>query len=186
VKPRPVRSEQGFSLVELVISMTILGIMSAVLATTFTVMARTTNETQARFTQSRGAKFAGVYWNPDVASSDIVNPAGTRCGTAGTPLVTFRWVDDRVAQPWVVTWATTANGNSASVVRFLCAANALASPSRTTTIAPGIDALATTVTCDTGTGLAPCGTDSRPSRVLLTIETGDGRTLRVDGTRRVS
>ena len=180
------RREQGFTLVELVIGVSILGIMMVVLTATFTVMARTTNQTQERFVQSRGAKFAGIYWNPDVASSELVNPAGVRCGTSGSPLVTFRWVDDRVAQPQVSTWATVSSGRSTSLVRFLCAADALAAPTRTTTIAPNIDGTGTTVTCDAGAGLTTCGNDATPSRVQLTIQTADGRTLAVDGAREVA
>ncbi len=179
------RRERGFTLVELTIAVTILGILVVTLATVFTVMARTADQTAQRFTQSRGAKFAGVYWNPDVASSELVNPAGVRCGSAGTPLVTFRWVDDRLPQAQVSTWAATTSGSSSSLVRYLCNANALSAPSRTTTVAPSINAAATSVSCDAGSGLAPCGNDAKPSRVLLSIATADGRTLLVDGTREV-
>ncbi len=180
------RREAGFSLVELAITMTILGIMSVVLATTFTVMARTTEQTKDRFTQSRGAKFAGIYWNPDVASSEVVDPAGVRCGTAGTELVTFRWVDDRLAQPQVSTWATRTTGASRSLMRYQCAANGLATPARTTLIAPEIETTGTTVTCGVGAALAACDPDATPARVVLTIDTEDGRTVTVDGTRKVS
>ncbi len=177
--------ERGFTLVELTIAVTILGIVVVTLANVFTVMARTADQTEQRLTQSRGAKFAGIYWNPDVASSELVNPAGVRCGAAGTPLVTFRWVDDRLPQPQVSTWATSTSGSSTSLVRYLCNANALTVPSRTTTVAPGVNPVGTTVSCDTGAGLAPCGDNSKPSRVLLSIATADGRTLSVDGTREV-
>jgi prepilin-type N-terminal cleavage/methylation domain-containing protein len=177
--------ERGFTLIELTIAVTILGIMVVTLATVFTVMARTADQTEQRFTQSRGAKFAGIYWNPDVASSELVNPAGVRCGTAGTPLVTFRWVDDWLPQTQVSTWASTTGGSSWSLVRYLCDANALSAPTRTTTVAPSINPAGTNVSCDAGSGLAACGTNAKPSRVLLSITTADGRTLIVDGTREV-
>ena len=80
--------ESGFTLVELLISIVILGIIAGVITTSFVVLTRVSNQTQARLTQSRGPKFASVYWTPDVGSSEIVNPAGIRCGTAGVPAVT--------------------------------------------------------------------------------------------------
>lgn len=180
------RREAGFSLVELTITMSILGIMMVVITSAFTVMARTTNQTHERLHQSRGAKFAGIYWNPDVASSELVNPAGVRCGTTGSALVTFRWVDDRVAQPQVSTWATVTSGASTSLERYQCASNALSAPARTNMIAPNIAATGTAVSCDAGAGLTACGPDSTPRRVQLTIETTDGRTLTVDGTREMA
>ncbi len=178
--------EHGFTLVELTITVAILGIIMTAIATTFTVMARTMDQTQRRFTESSGAKFAGLYWDPDASSSEIVNPAGVRCGTTGVPLVTFRWTDDRSSQPQLATWATTTSGTTTSLVRSQCDANNLTAPVRTTTIAREVVAISTSARCDVGSGLTPCATDVKPSRVDLDVATVDGRTFSVDGTRKVS
>ena len=180
------RREAGFTIVELTITIAILGIIMVAISTTFTVMARTMDQTQRRFTESRGPKFAGLYWNPDVSSSEIVNPTGVRCGTQGSPLVTFRWTDDRTAQLQVSTWATKTSGTTTSLVRYECDANALSTPTASTTIAPEVVAISTLARCDVGSGLAACGNDVKPSRVNLDMATVDGRTFTVDGTRQVT
>lgn len=179
--------ERGFTLVELILAVTIMGIVLAAVSAGFIVMTRTMDQTQDRMTQSRGAKFAGVYWVPDVATSATVNPAGQRCGTTGTPLVTFVWVDDRQPAPQYSTWVTSTSGVDTDLLRMLCDATSLAMPKRTTKIAPDISIAGTAVGCSDGVSApAPCGTDVAPAQVVLTVATADGRTFTVDGNREVS
>jgi prepilin-type N-terminal cleavage/methylation domain-containing protein len=176
--------ERGFTLVELLVSVTILGIIIGSITATFTVLSRTADSTQSRFTQSRGLKFANGYWVPDVASSESVNPTA-RCGNAGTVLVTFKWTD--IIDPSVVrvaTWSKVTSGSDTSLVRSLCTLDALSSP-LTTTIAPQINASATQVACVTAGVSGSCATDSAPSQVNLTLATADGRTFQLLGTRKV-
>jgi prepilin-type N-terminal cleavage/methylation domain-containing protein len=176
----------GFTLIELMISIVILGIIAGVIGTTFIVLTRTSQQTQDRLNQSRGPKFASVYWTPDVASSESVNPPGVRCGTAGTPLVTFGWTDDRLAQPQVATWASVTTSTSTNLMRLQCDANTLATPKRTTLIAPDVAASGIQVRCDTGSGLAACVSPTTPSRVVLDVTTLDGRSFTIDTNRQVS
>jgi prepilin-type N-terminal cleavage/methylation domain-containing protein len=180
------RGESGFTLVELLIAVVILGIIAGVVTTTFVVLTRTSQQTQDRLNQSRGPKFASVYWMPDVASSDAVNPVGVRCGTTGTPIVTFRWADDRAAQDQVATWATIPRSSSIDLVRMQCSAGSLGVPARTTVIAPDVAPAGIQVRCDAGTGLTSCSSPMTPRRVVLDVTTLDGRSFTVDANRRVS
>jgi prepilin-type N-terminal cleavage/methylation domain-containing protein len=181
---RRARRDAGFTLVEVMISIVIVGIIAGVVATTYAVLARSTRETQDRLDQSRGPKFASAYWTPDVASSEAVNPAGVRCGTTGTPLVTFLWTDDRQSDAQVATWAQVVSAGSTALVRMQCGAASLTTPARSTVVAP--DVTTAQVRCDTGGWLAACTSPMTPLRVVLDVTTRDGRPFTIDANRQVS
>jgi len=175
-------------LIELLIAVTILGLISLAITETFTVLARSTDATSTRLIQSRGPKLVGVYWTPDVNTSEQVNPTGVLCGTSGTPLVTFAWTaPDQASDVFEVsTWSTVTTGASTSLVRTQCTSDALGAPVMTTTVAPDIDAANTQAQCGDSVSLGPCGSDSTPARVVLTLVTADGRSYANVGVRKVS
>ena len=177
---------RGFTLIELLVAVTILGVLSIAIGAAYTVMARSTDGTMSRFTQSRGPRLVGVYWTPDVNSSETVNPTGAVCGTDGTPLVTFLWGDDRYGN-LLATWSTVTSGSSAKLVRNRCTVSdgVVSSPLQTTTVAANLaPPPATQVQC--GASLTTCAADSAPERVVLTLQTLDGRSFDVDAARKVS
>jgi prepilin-type N-terminal cleavage/methylation domain-containing protein len=180
--------EGGFTMVELVISVAILGIMSIALGVVGTVMFRTLNQTQDRLTESRGPRFASVYWVPDVSSAEKINPATagipTVCGTGA--LVTLQWTDDRTAVT-TVSYAIDTTGGTSKLVRRFCT-NGTTVPVRTTTIAPNIATVGgATVTCASATTYTPCTTPDLDARsVLLTIKPKNGGTFSVDAIREVT
>jgi prepilin-type N-terminal cleavage/methylation domain-containing protein len=175
---------RGFTLVELLVAIVILGVLSVAIAAAFTVLARSMDGTQERLTESRGPKLVGLYWVPDVNSSETVNPSGATCGTVGTTLVSFLWSDDRTGN-LLATWSVVTAGSTSSLVRTRCTVTdgVVSSPVQTTKVAPNIDASSTQVRC--GSPLAACTADSQPDRVVLTLKTGDGRSFDVAGTRKV-
>lgn len=182
---RVARRQHGFTLVELLVTVTVLGVIMGSITATFTVLSRTAESTQSRFTQSRGLKFAAGYWVPDVASSETVNPGGVLCGSAGAPMVTFKWTDiSSSAIVRVSTWSKVTSGPDTSVVRSTCLLTALNSP-QTATIAPQVNASATQAQCSTAGVSGACATDSAPGQVNLTLATADGRTFQILGTRKV-
>jgi prepilin-type N-terminal cleavage/methylation domain-containing protein len=187
-RPRAHRaSEDGFTMVELVMAVAILGIISITLGVVGTVMFKTLGQTQDRLTESRGPRFASVYWVPDVASADVVNPstAGvpTVCGAAA-PLVTLQWTDDRTALT-TVSYGIVTTGVVSKLERRFCI-NGSTLPTRTTTIAPSVAPSATTVTCGNGTSYSACTTPDTDKSLLLTIAAKSGGTFSVDAFREVS
>jgi prepilin-type N-terminal cleavage/methylation domain-containing protein len=177
---------RGFTMVELLVAVTILGVLSIAIGAAYTVMARSTDGTMTRFTQSRGPRLVGVYWTPDVNSSETVNPTGAVCGTEGTPLVTFLWGDDRYGN-LLATWSTVTTGSTAKLVRNRCTVTdgVVSSPVQTTTVAGDLaPPPATQVRC--GDALDACADDSAPARVVLTLQTLDGRSFDIDAARKVS
>ncbi len=103
------RGADGFTLVELLVAIVILGIISVPLSNVVIGYFRNTDATTARLLESHDAQISSTYWAQDVAS------IGTRsttapyplnqsvwtgafgpyyvCPTAGTPLVSLAWDD---------------------------------------------------------------------------------------------
>jgi prepilin-type N-terminal cleavage/methylation domain-containing protein len=90
------RRERGFTLPEVIIAVTILGIIAATIGAVITTAFSTTAGVQERYDASRAAKTASIHWTPDVQSAEHVNP-GRVCsrgaGAAPRALVTFLRTD---------------------------------------------------------------------------------------------
>jgi prepilin-type N-terminal cleavage/methylation domain-containing protein len=65
------RDEDGFTLVELVVTVAILGIIVSALAGVVLAYLRTTVDSQARMTESHDVQFVSAYWQRDVASIGV-------------------------------------------------------------------------------------------------------------------
>jgi prepilin-type N-terminal cleavage/methylation domain-containing protein len=89
--------QSGFTLPEVIMAVTILGIIGATIAAVITAAFSSTTGVRERYDASRAAKQAAVYWTPDVESAEAVNPGGMLCGsgTGAAPrdLVTFAWTE---------------------------------------------------------------------------------------------
>ncbi|MDQ1709246.1 MAG: hypothetical protein QOG49_631, partial [Frankiaceae bacterium] len=72
------RDDAGVTLVELIVALSISGLLAAVIAAAFAVGVKTTDEANKRLAGSQGAQIASSYVAADVASS-VTGPA-----TAGT------------------------------------------------------------------------------------------------------
>jgi len=102
------RGADGFTLVELLVAIVILGIITVPLSNVVIGYFRNTDATTARLIESHDAQISSAYWAQDVAS------IGTRsttapyplnqsvwkgasslysCSTAGTPIVSLAWDD---------------------------------------------------------------------------------------------
>lgn len=65
------RREDGFTLPELIITVTIIGIIATGLTGVVISYLRTTTDTQSRLTESHDVQFAAAYWQRDVASIGV-------------------------------------------------------------------------------------------------------------------
>ena len=67
-RARRARGDDGFTLIELVISVAILGIVSAALLGIVFQYVKTTSDTSARLNESTDEQFISTYWQNDVSS----------------------------------------------------------------------------------------------------------------------
>jgi prepilin-type N-terminal cleavage/methylation domain-containing protein len=181
------RAEGGFTMVELVMAVAILGILSTTIGVVGIVMFRTMGETQDRLEETRGPRFASVYWIPDVASAETVNPSGVVCGSGGTTLVTLRWDDFQTGDTRVTYATTTTATGKTQLVRRLCASGST-TPTRTTVVAPSVAATGgAVITCGNGTTYSACSTPDTDKSLLLSVKPrGGGNPYEIDAYREVT
>jgi prepilin-type N-terminal cleavage/methylation domain-containing protein len=151
--------ERGFTLPELLVAITILGIIMVAIGAMIVTAFRTTTIVGAQLNASRGPKIVSRYWVPDVESATTVDQAGP-CGSGGHAVVTLAWPDDAatvdtpdvaaVDGPMhVVTWWVN-DGRRQQMVRNVCA-NGSPTPTNTTTVVADLAGVPN-VDTPTGTG----------------------------------
>lgn len=86
------RDEAGFSLVELVVVISILGIISVVLTEAVILTMKTTEGTANRISNSITTGVLGSRFSRDVQSSDTVSLTDGSCA-AGPVLLSLRWAE---------------------------------------------------------------------------------------------
>lgn len=208
---RRTRGEDGFTLIEMVISVAILGIVSAALLGIVLQYLQTVTDTSARLNESTDQQFVSTYWQNDVSSlgrrnlnvasgsftteqSVFVGMAGPDgCGSsAGSVVVAFAWNEFPVgvsapADPWSFTphgvaYVTEPQGTRLLLQRIRCRNGVSSSPR---TIAHNLTGVPT-ISCDPN-----CGPTSLPDRVSMTFTVKDadhensaGYTTTVSADRR--
>src|ERR1044071_10493789 len=89
--------EDGFTLIELVIAIAILGIVTSGLATAFITTIRGTKDLHNRFIESQDAQLLATYFPSDVQSANpttidtSASPADECSGVTGTNVIRMRW-----------------------------------------------------------------------------------------------
>ena len=106
------RDQEGFTLVEILISMVILGILISSIGGALIVSLKTSDATKQRFAESHDVQIASAYVANDVQSASAVDPSPTTgCSGAFSPLVTFTYAS--AGNPKAVyCWGTASNGET--------------------------------------------------------------------------
>ena len=205
------REQDGFTLVELLISVAILGIVSAALLGILLQYAKTSVDTRSRLSESTDQQFISTYWQNDVSSLGrraltagstfttapsvfVGAPGPAACGSsAGTVVVALAWNEFNVgtappADPWIsrpqeVAYVTVPSGTRFLLRRVRCSNGTAGSP---LTVADSLTA-PPMITCDT-----TCGSTTLPNRVSMTFTVKDadnaastGYTTTVSADRRL-
>lgn len=205
------RDDDGFTLIEMVISVAILGIVSAALLGVVVQYAKTSRDTSARLNESTDEQFVSTYWQNDVSSlgrrslavasatfstdqSVFVGsaPPGGCGGSVGSVVVAFAWnefdagttppADPWSSKPQRVAYVIVPNGSRFLLQRVRCKNDVAGSPQ---TVAHNLTE-APVITCDTS-----CISTTPPNRVSMTFTVRDaanaaspGYTTTVSADRR--
>lgn len=193
-------ADDGFTLIELVVTVAIVGIIVVSLTGVVTSYLKTTVSTAARLTESHDVQFAAAYWQHDVAgigvrssvydSSDTVHSFALRqsvdvapacslpSGAGYATSVTLAWSSytslDSSTPPTTITVSYVAEptgvGASYRLVRVRCTGSTVDS---TITVADHLTGQPT-VAC-TGGGVAGCsdGSGAVPTAITMTLTSTD-------------
>lgn len=177
--------QAGFTLVEVLVCLAIMGLIAPVLANTLTVGWRTTEATVSSLSDSRNRALTPSLFTRDVQNAVSVDTlvSDATCTTAGdTLLVRLRWTETAVsgtATSRAVSWVLTSGGDRLLERRW-CAAGTSVTSSVTT--AHGVVGTPT-VTCTSLAGATvACGSATRVS--LAVTDTSGAFTA--SGSRRAS
>lgn len=195
---RPVtrRSRDGFTLIEVLIVVTIMGVISAALAVAFTVVVRTAPPTEARADDARSllgistwlpADVSATPHAPETAATNFWDDSpgrttGCTGGDAGINLVRLSWRESVSGAPniFVASYRLLDEGDSSTIVRVSCVNGGTAETQNLTAGLPPVASNPATVTWKTSVidGVVNI------IGVELELTTFDGDTLRVDAASR--
>lgn len=171
------RSDDGFTLPELLVAVVILGVISSALTGAIITGLNVTDGTSARVKESTDAQLASAFFAWDVQSSTTVATAlHPDCAVAAgaSPIVSFSWEDPaEPAVPRVAVWFTQTVDGERHLSRRFCEGGS----GTTVTVSRALGPDGPVLTCSGGCS----GT---PVRVEMAVTELSGYAFRLTGTRR--
>lgn len=196
------RDQDGFTLVELLITVAILGVIAIPLCGVVIEYLKTSATTEARLTESVDQQFAAVYWQADASSlgqrafrsSDATTPAARSvfvgggspggCGNSvagGSVVVAFAWTDFAVdatadhawdSTPQEVAYVSVPSGTQFVLQRVRCHNGVAGTPITVARSLTMAPSVVCTPTCDPTYTSDPAD-DHLPQTVAMTLMVRD-------------
>ncbi len=175
-------TEEGFTLVELLITTVIIGFVVSAVTASLVVGLKTTDDTNKRLSESHDAQMASVYFAADAQNADDVSLSDPTCG--GAPLVRFHWKEDGPAKDKVASYAVVEEAGERRLVRHYCENGV---PLNKVVVVHGLGPSGPVVSCDPPTGVPGCSVAPfKPGSVTLEVTAESGYAFSLSGTRRTS
>jgi prepilin-type N-terminal cleavage/methylation domain-containing protein len=123
---RRAKSMQGFTLVELVVAVTILGLILVPLSAAATFFITHGTDTTGVFADDTSIRSVISLFTTDAESAETVQaPDPAPCGGSGSALATMTWTDDGTV--FRASWTTQTSGSTITLVRQRCTGSSLVS-----------------------------------------------------------
>ena len=180
--PRRPRPDGGFTLVELLLTVTLMGIVGGAIASSLLVMLSTKQRTEGMLAVSRDRQFVSNYFSDDAAGAVTVSGGSQPvCGTTQSTVVVFTGRD---VTPGTTTSVTTTVAwsyvpVSKTLTRTACSAG---SPAQVRTLARNVASAPTaSASCTASVALS---STPKPVQVGLTVPQAAGNPLTLCASRR--
>jgi len=120
------RSMHGFTLIELVIAVTILGLILVPLTAASTFFIVHGQDATGRFADDTSVRSVISLFTTDTQSAETVTaPDPAPCGSSDSALVTMTWTDNGTI--YRASWSTQTSGTTTTLVRQRCTGTSLVS-----------------------------------------------------------
>lgn len=169
--------ERGYTLIELLLSVMLMGVIVAAISGALVVMFTATAETTDRLSESPDLQIAAAYFGSDGQSATALN--SQHCGPAtATRAISFSWTDpgSDPATPTgdtgrKVSYVVEAVGTQKQLVRYSCVVPATGAESVDRTIV--VNYLRPTTSPTAACSPSPCGATTTSIELPMTICTAD-------------
>lgn len=172
-RPRP--ADDGFTLVELIIAIGIMGLLVSTLVGVLFASVRANSETRERLDGTRDEQISSVWFAPDVQGATSVTTGGAATCGSGTALLDLRGssydpvslTTTQTAVSYVYDTVTSGGATVGRLERRTCEAASLgagSAPLARNVVARTLATTAPTVSCSP----SPCGASTRSVTVTLT------------------
>lgn len=191
------RSERGFTLIEMLTSITVMGIVFAGVGGGVLIALRTTDKTRDRVAQSTDGQLTSAYFVTDIQSAenvsiiaaDVYNCGGTPTpANAPLPLIRFKWTDPGAPQSTTSTTSAGISNEASYVVETINGERRLerrlCSGSNPVFVQPMARSLRVLPSPSASVSCTPACT-GRPQGVSLTIYELTSASYTINGTGRV-
>ncbi|MDP3713676.1 MAG: prepilin-type N-terminal cleavage/methylation domain-containing protein [Mycobacteriales bacterium] len=112
-------TQAGFTLLELLVAMSLAGLVFSVVSAAFVVSVDVTEDTNTRLTESQAGAFTSAYFTRDVQSASTISTSTPRCGGGSETLVaSMQWTD--TATTTTKTYSVDYRLEAGRLTRFLC------------------------------------------------------------------
>lgn len=134
--PRHHRTDQGFTLIEVLVVMVILGIIVSSIAAAFSVIVRVSPNTEVRIDDARSTRGLATWLSHDTTSAPPFLPehaeggieigqtataTNNDCGAPGANVVHLQWLENGFTnRTFVANYRFVVDGAKARVVRYTC------------------------------------------------------------------